>query len=146
MLKLRVHSNNKRRKLEWRRAHYSRTKHSPLTRLTLFFCSYSLKNTNTHARTHTHARKSILSEIIFLKCFFEQDFRWFIANRKGKIVPKKNKLFKYTKRKKITQTTQLQKKWPSSSLTSTVSSLRTRKMLGRYHCALLHIALFSFRI
>ena len=31
LLKLRVHSNNnKRRKLEWRRAHYSKTDHGPL--------------------------------------------------------------------------------------------------------------------
>ena len=41
LLKLRVHSNNnKRRKLEWRRAHYSKTNHGPLARLTLFFCSF----------------------------------------------------------------------------------------------------------
>ena len=33
-------SNNKRRKLEWRRAHYSKTNHGPLTRLTLFYCSF----------------------------------------------------------------------------------------------------------
>ena len=39
LLKLRVH-NNKRRKLEWTRAHYSKTNHGPLTRLTLFFCSF----------------------------------------------------------------------------------------------------------
>ena len=38
LLKLRVHNNNnKRRKLEWRRAQYSKTYHGPLTRLTLFF-------------------------------------------------------------------------------------------------------------
>ena len=30
----------KRRKLEWRRAHYSKTNLGPLTRLTLFFCSF----------------------------------------------------------------------------------------------------------
>ena len=41
-LKLRVHNNNnnKRRKLKCRRAHYSKTNHGPLTRLTLFFCSF----------------------------------------------------------------------------------------------------------
>ena len=40
LLKLRVHNNNKRRKLGWRRAHYSKTNHGPLTRLTLFYCSF----------------------------------------------------------------------------------------------------------
>ena len=28
------------RKLEWRRAQYSKTNHGPLTRLTLFYCSF----------------------------------------------------------------------------------------------------------
>ena len=38
LLKLIVHNNNnERRKLEWRRAHYSETNHGPLTRLTLLF-------------------------------------------------------------------------------------------------------------
>ena len=32
LFKLRVH---KKKKLEWRRAHYSKTNHGPLTRLTL---------------------------------------------------------------------------------------------------------------
>ena len=43
LLKLRVHNNNnKRKKLEWRRAHYGKTNHGPLTRLTLFFCSFAI--------------------------------------------------------------------------------------------------------
>ena len=30
----------KKRKLEWRRAHYSKTNYGPLTRLALFYCSF----------------------------------------------------------------------------------------------------------
>ena len=38
----------------------------------------------TQTRTHAHTHKSILSKMIFFKFLFEQDFRWFIANRKTK--------------------------------------------------------------
>ena len=38
----------------------------------------------TQTHTHAHTLKSILSKIIFFKFLFEQDFRWFIANRKTK--------------------------------------------------------------
>ena len=77
----------KKRKLEWRRAHYRKLimgiKRDWLySNIALLFIK---TQTCTHA--HTHAHKSILSKIIFFKCLFEQDFRWFIANRKGEIVP-----------------------------------------------------------
>ena len=53
--------------------------------------------TQTRTHAHTHAHKSILSKIIFFKCLFEQDFRWFIANRKGEIVPYSNKRHQHEK-------------------------------------------------
>ena len=34
----------KERKLEWRRAHYSKTNYGPLTRLTLFYHSFVIHN------------------------------------------------------------------------------------------------------
>ena len=49
---------------------------------------YSLKHKQA---AHTHAHKSVLSKIIFFKCLFEQDYRWFTVNRKGEIVPYSNK-------------------------------------------------------
>ena len=72
--------------------------------------------TQTRTHAHTHAHKSILSKIIFFKCLFEQDFRWFIANRKGKSYSNKrhqqellNEKLNYLKKdaKKATNNTQL---------------------------------------
>ena len=57
--------NNKRRKLEWRRAHYSKTNHGPLTRLTLFFCSFVLHlNTNKKATNNANYPASKNAAII----------------------------------------------------------------------------------
>ena len=66
--------------------------------------------TRTHAPTHTRKQVNY-----FFKCLFEQDFRWFIANRKGKSCSNKrhqqellNEKLNYLKtQKKATNNTQL---------------------------------------
>ena len=83
-----IRKKRKEKKLEWRRAHYSKTNYGPLTRLT--YSIIALLFIKTQTRTHTRTQVSIEQDNIF-KCLFEQDFRWFIANRKGEIVPFSNK-------------------------------------------------------
>ena len=50
----------------------------------LIWLCYSSKH--EHALTHTRTPVNIEQDNFF-KCLFEQDFWWFIANRKGEIVP-----------------------------------------------------------
>ena len=71
MLKLRVHNNNnKRRKLEWRRAHYSETNHGPLTRLTLFVCSFAVNRCVKCVQETFQGRVEFLSKGRCINCFF----------------------------------------------------------------------------
>ena len=70
MLKLRVHNNNnKRRKLEWRRAHYSETNHGPLTRLTLFVFSFVVNRCVKCVQETCQGRVGFLSKGRCINCF-----------------------------------------------------------------------------